>query len=297
MMPVSPKTLDAIARRGGPLLAALLVVAASVALPALAQEPEDRSAEDERKARLKIAEEHIGRIDMRLAAGDRPVIPRIERPLLLYGDSARSNADGTLWAWGTTGRPLAVLETYESTKGGGGRANAITLTGSLLVVAKVPTATPTLWQPQRMQIEAVPFPDAPVPSERETVRLRQLKELARRMSAHQFWDPDNSRFELRLLVQPVHRYADPESKLHDGAMFVIAHGTNPEVLVLIEALGESLEASRWHYSLARLGSAEMHVAIDEKEVWKRDRTPGVVGRPVDPYWLFMTASATRPPPE
>jgi hypothetical protein len=69
------------------------------------------------------------------------------------------------------------------------------------------------------------------------------------------------------------------------------------VLVLIEALGDSLAASRWHYSLARLGSAELHVAIDGKEVWARGRTPGVVGRPVDPYWLFMTAAAPRPAPE
>jgi hypothetical protein len=135
----------------------------------------------------------------------------------------------------------------------------------------------------------VAFPDATSPDDRQTARTRQLKDLARRLSAHEFWDPDNSRFELRLLVQPVLRYAEPDNKVHDGAAFVLAHGTNPEVLVLIEALGESLEKSRWHYSLARLGSAELHVAIDGKEVWKRDRTPGVVGRPTDPYWLFMSA--------
>jgi hypothetical protein len=256
--------------------------------PALAQEPTDPPDETERKVRLRIAEQHVGKIDVKLAEnGDE--VKRIERPLLTYGDLARDNADGTLWAWGLEGRPIAVLETYHNTKSSSLRANAITLTGTQLIQATTPTPSMAVWQPRETQIEPLLFPDADAPDERQTLRTRQLKDLARRLSAHEFWDPDNSRFELRLLVQPVHRYADPKNKLHDGAVFVLAHGTNPEVLVLIEALGDSLAKSRWHYSLARLGSAELHVAIDRKEVWKRDRTPGVVGRPVDPYWLFMTA--------
>jgi len=290
----SPETPDLLTRLfRGTLLAATLVAAALSISEVLAQNPADEPDEREQTARLRMAEVHVGKIEMRLVAGGREVVPRIERPLLLYGDSARDNADGTLWAWGTKGRPLALLETYESTKGGGGRANAITLTGTQLIIAKAPTTSATVWQPQQTQIEPIAFPDAPAPSDRETIRLRQMKDLARRMSAHEFWDPDNSRFELRLLVQPVHRYADPESKIHDGAMFVLAHGTNPEVIVLLEALGESLAASRWHYSLARLGSAELRLAIDDREVWRRDRTPGIVGRPTDPYWLFMTPSTTR----
>jgi len=257
-------------------------------------EPSDQADESEQKARLKVAEEHVGKIDMRLAAGERDAVERIERPLLVYGDSARDNADGTLWAWGRKGRPLAVLETYYNTKSGGLRANAITLTGTRLVIAKTPAASGTLWQPRSAQIQPVAFPDAPAPSDRLAVRLRQAKELAQRLSAHEFWDPDNTRSELRLLIQPVHRYSDPEAKIHDGAVFVLAHGTNPEVLVLIEALGDSREASRWHYSLARLGSAELHMEIDGKEVWRQGRTPGVVGQPSDPYWLFMTRGDLRP---
>jgi hypothetical protein len=270
-----------------------MLLAALVVGRAAAQKTPETSDETEQRARLKIAEDHVAKIDMRLAHGEREAVPRIERPLLVYGDSARSNADGTLWAWGQKGRPLAFLETYESMQGGGGRANAITLTSTTFVAAKTPTPSATVWQPNKSQIEPTPFPDAPPPSDRETIRLRQVKNLADRMSAHEFWDPENTRSELRVLIQPVHRYADPAAKLHDGAAFVIAHGTNPEVIVLIEALGDSLEASRWHYCLARLGSAELHVAIDDKEVWAQSRTPGVVGRPVDPYWLFMTPSTVR----
>ena len=99
---------------------------------------------------------------------------------------------------------------------------------------------------------------------------------------------------MRLLAQPVHRYADAEVGIQDGAAFVIAHGTNPEVVVLIEALGKTLATSRWHYSFARLGSAELHVELDGKEVWRQGRTPGVVGQPTDPYWLFLTPREAPP---
>jgi hypothetical protein len=86
------------------------------------------------------------------------------------------------------------------------------------------------------------------------------------------------------------RYRDPAKKIHDGTVFVLAHGTNPEVILLIEAIGQKLEDSRWHYSLARLGSAELHVALDGAEIWEQGRTPGVIGQPSDPYWLFFSTA-------
>ncbi|MCI0361340.1 MAG: hypothetical protein L0211_22890 [Planctomycetaceae bacterium] len=272
-------------------LAVLLLVATALR----AQEPADPPTEKDRETRLKQAEAHVGALDLRLAEGGDEVA-RIDKPLLVFGDSTRNNGDGTVWAWGREGRPLAVIETYRNTAEGGPRASALTLTSTDKVVLKAPFFVQE-WRPAKTQIVPTVLPGADAPSDREAVRLRQLKEQARRFTAHEFWDPDNSRFELRLLVQPVHRYRDEKAKLWDGAIFVLAHGTNPEVLVLIEALGESLERSRWHYSLARLGSAELHVEIDGQEVWKQDRAPNVVGRPTDPYWLFMTRVETIPEPK
>ena len=95
-----------------------------------------------------------------------------------------------------------------------------------------------------------------------------------------------ARFELRLLAQPVLRYADSTNPVLDGAVFVFAHGTNPEVLLLIEAIGDDAATAKWHYSFARSGSAEMHVELDGKQVWFRERTPGITGTPNDSYWLF-----------
>jgi hypothetical protein len=260
-----------------------------------AQEPAEPTAEKDREARLKQGEAHVDALEVRLAEGG-DAVARIERPLLVFGDLTRNNGDGTLWAWGKEGRPLVVLETYRNTTAGGPRASAVTLTSTERVILKTPLFVQE-WQPAKTQIAPQVLPDADAPGERESVRLRQLKQQARRFTAHEFWDPDNSRFELRLLVQPVHRYQDEKAKIWDGALFALANGTNPEVLVLIEALGESLDKARWHYSFARLGSAELHVEIDSREVWKQDRAPGVVGRPTDPFWLFLTRTEAPSQPK
>lgn len=246
------------------------------------------AAEDEGRALLQRAAEHMQVLQMHLADDADAVVELYDRPLLTYGDSARANKNGTLWAFGKSGRPIAVLELYQGLEPNAPWVHAVTLTGQQRIKMKTPARAP--WSPEKTQIEPTPFAEAANPEAKEPLRLRQMKDLARRFTAHEFWNPDNSRFELRLLVQPVLRYRDPERKIHDGTVFVLAHGTNPEVILLIEALGGTLEESRWHYSLARLGSAELHVAVDGMEVWEQGRTPGVVGQPTDPYWLFFSVA-------
>jgi hypothetical protein len=58
------------------------------------------------------------------------------------------------------------------------------------------------------------------------------------------------------------------------------------LVLLLEAIGNSDEQPRWHYSMFPTSSAESHVELDGREVWKRPGVPGVVGLPTDDYWLF-----------
>ncbi|HZL90830.1 MAG TPA: hypothetical protein VFB96_20855 [Pirellulaceae bacterium] len=257
---------------------------------AAAQEKAAEPSPDEGRQILKHAAEHMQELQMHLADDADTAVELFDRPVLTYGDSARANKNGTLWAFGKSGRPLAVMELYQGLEPNAPWVHAVTLTGQQRIKMKTPAKAP--WTPAKTQIEPKPFPGVAGPEGKEPQRLRQMKDLARRFTAHEFWNPDNSRFELRLLVQPVLRYRDPDKNIQDGTVFVLAHGTNPEVILLIEAIGAKLEESRWHYSLARLGSAELHVSLDDTEVWEQGRTPGVVGQPSDPYWLFF--STARP---
>ena len=117
-----------------------------------------------------------------------------------------------------------------------------------------------------------------------------MKELAQEFDAHEFWEPENTRYPLRCLPKPVHRYNDMNAGLLDGAVFLFAHGTNPEILMLVEAHVKDGEPAKWHCGFAPMGSAELHVTRNNKQTWTKTRAPGVVGRPSDPYWLFIVAA-------
>jgi hypothetical protein len=71
------------------------------------------------------------------------------------------------------------------------------------------------------------------------------------------------------------------------------HGTNVEVLLLLEAGADGQKPAQWMYGLARVGSAEMHVNLDGKEVWQLARTRGVIGRASDPYWISIAATGAQ----
>jgi hypothetical protein len=211
------------------------------------------------------------------------IIPPIERPLLLFGDDPRDLTRGILWGWGK-GRPVAIAELWRGRAENSPHAVSLTLTGPQPIVL-TSDGTPK-WKPEETQIAFAPVADAPPPAAKETGRLRQIKEISRRFTAHEFWDPDNSRFELRLLVQPVHRYSDSSAEIQDGAVFVLAHGTNPEAVLLIEAAGPTIAASKWQYGLVRTSNAETHALFDGKEVWMQPRVGRGATRPAHPYYVF-----------
>lgn len=235
------------------------------------------------KARLKAAEEHVRRFELRDADGQP--IKIIDRPLLSFGDPTRAHNTGALFAWGTSGRPKAIMEVWRDGEEPYWN-EAVSLTSGERVVLIAPQAG--RWQPTEAFTGPAGIPDAPKASTRAAGRLRQLKELARRFSAHEFWDPNNSRYELRLLVQPVHRYEDRAREVIDGALFVIAHDTNPEAMLLIELLGESLDGATWKYTAARSSHAELHIEVDGSKVWSCPRVDGQSLKPTNSYWAFRS---------
>jgi hypothetical protein len=137
------------------------------------------------------------------------------------------------------------------------------------------------WSPKKPGAEFRPLPDGPAPAEDVPGRLGQMKELLRRFTASEKPLPGK---ELALLEAPVHRYADAERGLLDGAVFVFANGTDPEVILLLELQrADKASPPQWQYALARMGAAELWVNLDGTEVWRR---PGGSMKPEDEYAVF-----------
>lgn len=217
-----------------------VVLANSLALalasaPSLDAQPQPSNAAEKLKLeRARVLEEMHALTDLikvSKQATNEPV-ERIKLPIFRYNSPSRLYQDGSIWAWGKQGRPLVVMEMFTVNARKPTWVQGCVLTSTELVEAS--RLNDRIWYPRGVGVQFKPLPDASVPSDRENLRLRQMKRLARRFSAHQFWDPNNTRYDLRLLVQPVHRYNDPDKGLVDGSMYLMAHEIEPEVIIMIE---------------------------------------------------------------
>ncbi len=239
-----------------PLVAVLLGQAPAPAV----EKPEAALSADRFKPMRMILED----ITMAMnSPRDHKAVEAIAEPIYIFDDPTRRLSDGAVWAWGRAGRPAAILSISMKMKGNGERfwlCEATSLaSGSITAASK---GAP-LWDPDAPGITLRPIPKAASPGNDETVRLRQMKELSRRFRAFEYFPPEDSnideRYELRLLPQPVFRYADSASGLTDGAIFFMVYGRNPEVALLIEASGDRGIEPSWSYALARSGAA-VHVS-------------------------------------
>lgn len=119
-------------------------------------------------------------------------------------------------------------------------------------------------------MEMKPNDQASVPSESIPARLRQMRGLAREFTAR-LVPPQRNPIPLRLLSSPLYRYPDNQSsELIDGAIFVFAQGTDPEVLLVIEAVNSSSGEPKWQFGCARMTIVPLEVSRQGETIWSTD---------------------------
>ena len=252
----------------GVMFAALLVGSAAPADPPKA--PDEKKADPEKAAAAdeehrRAAEKIVAEIEVEILVADKwTKVKRIEKPLLYYGDPTRANDRGSVWGWGEKGRPVALIELYQNVNNRSRWVHAICNTSGGKVRAS--RAGDPWWRENESASELKEIPGAPAPAAEAAQRQRQLKQLAGKFTGHEFWDPNDSRFELRRLERPLHTYRDEENGILDGALYTLANGTNPELMLFVEARTNPKDATKsaWQFTVGRLAHAELHLLYDEK---------------------------------
>jgi hypothetical protein len=277
------------------MMAALLVLSAATWADPPQEPPEKGTGADEEQYRRE-AEKLVSGIALEmLVDGKWSEVKRIEKPLLYYGDPTRANTRGSVWAWGETGRPVALLELFQDegnrTKWVCGLCN--TSAGKL----RAKRGSDSWWRENASTVELKEIPGAPAPAADAPQRQRQPKLLAPHFTAHEFWDPNNSRYELRRLERPLHSYRDENSGLLEGSLYILANGTNPEIALFIEARSQpDGKAPVWQFTIGRMSHAEIHLEYDGKEVFSGPRA-GPLSGPDKPYWLTSLDAPTITEPK
>jgi hypothetical protein len=208
---------------------------------------------------------------------------RLPQPVLRFDDTVTLSLQGLVYVW-TDDRecPLAIASLF--IRADGARVDefqSLATAGDL--AAEFDSAI--VWQPKLPGLEIQPLPgDDKVPKSKE-LRLSAMRNIARRFSAS-VTDRATGRQELRLLAQPLHRYQDTDAGLVDGALFGFAKGTNPEVLLVVEARSVDGRAA-WYYALTRMTERECFARHNDEDIWTLAPNPSPQ-TPDEPYFNRVT---------
>lgn len=225
--------------------------------PLLADEPET-AARQQRLAAMRQRAEAL-----QLKIGEKPDLRRVgKEPLFRYSDPTSTTTDGTLWMWTQGERPIAAARLFnDSREGFQWNYELVSLSDSALFVDGRPGWN---WRPVANQRKWIVVTE-PEPADTETKRLVQMKtQLSPFRAAGAYHVGERS--QMRLLPRPVHRYRCPEENIEDGAMFLFAVGTNPEVLVQVEVISGADRS--WRIGFARMTAGDVKVTRDEQTVWE-----------------------------
>jgi hypothetical protein len=254
-----------------------MAIAAASAAYSSAWSAEDEPADEQKaaaaKRRLEIMQAAIDDFKVSSTAIESAeALKFAARPLLRYSDETRGRdsvtkgvMDAAVWRLGEHGRPTAVvtMEIYRLQE-----ARAL-LTYEFVSLSSAPFEMQSVrgpgWFAPNTDLKMTQLAEAPAPADSPRGRLTQMRQLSRRFAAHE--QLGNEKTECRLLPQPIDRYDDQAAGIQDGAMFVFANGTNPEIGLLLECSAEN-----WSYGIFRLGSAALTVQLDGKQAFEAPRT-------------------------
>ena len=190
---------------------------------------------------LKRLEALTVRLDDREAALQRKPLFRWQNPV--------SGADGAVFVWTLQDRPVALAKTHLNDQKTHYVETMVAVTPKPFHVEK---DSQGYWSPPGSGVKPAVVKDVDPPAEAVGVRLTQMRAIARNYRFTSFWGEENrSEWELRLLSTPLHRYRNPAAGVIDGAIFGFAQGTNPEAIVVIEAI-ETLTGKHWEAVPQRL---------------------------------------------
>lgn len=261
----------------------------------------DKPSTPSSKAVEKLNAMHLADAEawqMKLDDSGRDQAELVRKPVYIWTNPVRTNGQhGSVFIWLQGGRPVVIGSMFSHPTDGNRRMvyhefHSLA-TGDLF--AEKPS-TDLRWLP-KAPVERKLVPGAPTPDSSATRRLIQMRTISREFTSHGIYDKKD-RWELRLLPQPMYRYEERPGDVVDGALFafVTSAGTDPEVVLLLEALRTG-STTAWYYRAVRFSDQDLFVQHKGKEVWTsvRDDANQLFFNPDHTYELIRAATIDELP--
>lgn len=251
------------------------------------------SKDDLLDQRIVFAKTALGRYSIQIAGRDEPA--RLSEVCLRWSNPVSHVKDGVLAVYAYDGgRPVAIGQIFHSA--------GYSWVHEFAIIAPDETAIlregRPFWKPSEYICRFVDVPDSPVPAAKATLRLSQMRKIAGDFLVvdHAGWeDSEITRHELRLLPQPVYRYAEV-GKIIDGGLFEFAFGTDPECNLLIEAYQDE-KGSRYRYALSPMSVYQLEARYRDQAVWGIERRKFTGEKCTKYYARFYTPAPGENVPE
>lgn len=225
---------------------------------------EKATAEKLAARRLEFMKTSVKEYEFLLAPDFKAKLSVEPEPLLRFTNPVSGLQDGGFFLWKSeAGRPMVGAQVFLTSEDVWVHEFQSLAPMPFRVTRK---GEPT-WEPKRAGVEVKPVPDSPAPANSLVQRLIQMRDIAKRFTASDEFEGRPQSDELRLLTKPLIRFGADSSDTLDGALFAHAHGTDPELLIVLEAL-KSDGVFRWHYSLAPMTGYALKASLDNKPVWE-----------------------------
>lgn len=232
------------------------------------EEPDSNPSERRESSPLRrLIDESLEWYELSKDSGAKPMLPRV---VMRWANNVRGSEGGATVLYLQDGIPQAACSIYPWEQqfihefDSSSRGKFIAKRHGVLI-----------WSPAKPGVEFKVVPMAEIPVESAVQRLRQMKAISAQFTSTMLgWKPDRSdRESLRLLPQPLYRYENPPAqKCLDGAVFAFVQGTDPEALLILEAVprGQTLQ---WEFAFVRQTSGELEARCKDVIVWHADKYP------------------------
>ena len=250
---------------------AVIAAGSLLAVPAGAQKPADAPANPENiLAALRLTLAAAAEYEIRVGDDDKP-LELLREPVLKWSNPEVGEVHGNVFLWVRDGRPLVVGSLFKWFSPHAHMAHEFHSFAEGPLTAKF--HGDPVWKTAEPGLRFADVPNAPAPAGNEAQRLFQLKQLAKDFSGSTRPHKGSER-EVRLLPQPIHRYAAPKEGILAGGLFTLVQGTDPEIFLLIEARGADAAGAHWQFAAARMHStADLRLRYGGQQIWAAEVIP------------------------
>jgi len=247
------------------LLDVLIVI--QILLPQI-NESEGPAEAERLKEALRITTEWASKYHFQTDS-ESQVVLRTE-PLLRWSNPERGSIHGNVFLWTDQKRPVAIGSLFQWFSPFTHMSHEFhSLSEERLTVQR---SGRIVWEsPPGIQFQPV----TPARNVAETLNGRQLqmRQIVRGLRARKRERDKTDEVELRLLPTPIYRYDTSQGAATSGGLFTFVQGTDPELIVWLEAVEPKGNVPQWQVAFARMNSVEIRVFNDTTELWRVEEMP------------------------